>query len=55
MKNNMLLLISGLACAVLAWIFFAYFQNYAFTILLLILGITVLAKPVLNKFRDRGK
>ena len=50
MKNNILLLISGVACAALAWLFFAYFQNYALTILLLIFVIAVLAKPVKSKF-----
>jgi len=37
------------------WAFFAYFQNYAFTILLLIFAIAVLVKPVKSKFGHNNK
>lgn len=53
MKNGILLLATGLFFAILAWVFFAYFQNAAFTILILILAVVVLAKPVISKFPSK--
>ena len=55
MKDNLLLLFTAIVCAILAWVFFVYFQNYAFTILLLIFVIAVLAKPVKSKFGHSKK
>jgi len=55
MKNVIILLTTGVICAILAWTFFAYFQSYAFTILLLIFVIVVLAKPVKSKFSSGKK
>ncbi len=55
MKDNLMLIATSIICALLAWAFFAYFQNTAFTILLLIFAIAVLAKPVKSKFGHSKK
>jgi uncharacterized membrane protein YfcA len=55
MKDNIILLAAGLVCAALAWLFFARFQNSAFTIMLAIFGIAILAKPIYKKYRSRDK
>ncbi len=55
MKDSVMLLVVGIICAVLAWAFFAYLQNYAFTIFLLIFVVVVLAKPVKSKFGNSNK
>ena len=55
MKDNLMLLIAGIICALLSWVFFVYLQNYAFTILLLIFSVAVLAKPVKSKFGHGSK
>ncbi len=55
MKDNILLLLAAIFFSLLAWAFFSYFQNYAFTILLLIFFIAVLAKPVKSKFSGKKK
>jgi membrane protein insertase Oxa1/YidC/SpoIIIJ len=52
MKDNLLLLATGIICAALAWVFFAYSQNYAFTIILLIFAVSALVRPVKSKFSN---
>jgi len=53
MKDSVLLLITGLVCAGFSWLFFAYFQDKAFTILLFIALISILTKPVKSKFGNK--
>ena len=55
MKDNFLLLLTAIICALVAWAFFHYLQNYAFTILLFISVIAALAKPVKSKFGHSSK
>ena len=55
MKDNLMLIAAGIICALLAWAFFVYFQNSAFTILLLIFAVVVLAKPIKSKFGNSDK
>jgi uncharacterized membrane protein YfcA len=55
MKDTLILLVAALVCAVLSWLFFAYFQNSAFTIMLAIFVIAILAKPLYKQYRDRDK
>lgn len=50
MKDGILLLITGVICAVLAWGFFHYFQNWALTIIIAILAIAIIARPKKAKF-----
>jgi len=42
MKDGLLLLLTGLACSVLAWLFFRYFGNEAFSIIMLVTLVSLL-------------
>ena len=55
MKDSILLLISGLVCAGLAWLFFNFFQHHAFTILFLIAVASITYRFIRGEFRCRHK
>lgn len=55
MKDGLLLLLSGIVCAALAWLFFNQLQNHAFTALLIILAMVLAAKPLGKIFRSKAK
>lgn len=54
MKDNLMLLAAGIICALLAWAFFAYLQDYALTIFWVIIAIVVLEKPARKKFGHKN-
>jgi len=55
MKDNLILLVTGIICSLLSWAFFAYLQDSAFTILLLITAAAILGKAVKSKFWHSDK
>lgn len=55
MKDNIILLAAGLVCAALAWMFFDHLQESAFTIMLVIFVITIVAKSIYRKYRSYYK
>ena len=55
MKDNLLLLITGIVCAILAWAFYHYVGKYAVSIFLTIILFSILFKPVKSKFGHSNK
>lgn len=55
MKNNLALLASGLICAILAWLFFNYFQSHAFTILIVIFFVSFAANAFKKNIRNKNR
>ncbi len=55
MKDNLSLLASSLICAILAWLFFNYFQSHAFTILIVIFFVSFAANIFIKNIRNKNK
>ena len=55
MKDNILLLTAGLVCALLAWLFYHYLGEYAVSIFLTIIFVSLLVSPIKSKFGHSKK
>ncbi len=54
MKDNLALLVTALIAALLSWVAFVYLQEYAFTIMLLIVLASVIIRVLVKKSSCKG-
>ena len=55
MKDHILLIVSGLVCAGLAWLFFTSLQNHAFTILVIILVASIISRSIPGELGEKDE